>query len=59
MRLVYTLEVVSDYRCSVCEHWLAVYLINDKCITIGRIIDGRIDSLRMLFKNKSGASRSA
>lgn len=49
MRLVYTPEAVSDYRCLVCEHWLESYLLKDECITIVRILDGRTDYLRVLF----------
>lgn len=43
------IDTPSDYRCLVCEHWVAFYLTDAESITIVRILDGRTDYLRALF----------
>ncbi len=40
----------TDMRYLVCEHYLAMYRVEGEQILIARILDGRTDYMKVLFK---------
>ena len=50
MSLGAKLDVETDLRYLICENHLAIYRIADDWVMIVRILDGRTDYLRLLFR---------
>ena len=50
MSLSAKLDMDSDLRYLICENHLAIYRIADNWVMIVRILDGRTDYLRLLFR---------